>query len=158
VFMLSFYVPTNTTVCTSTSLQFRRAGQQGPTRKLTAALRRLLKQLLGTYSTTQVKYYKQTRKLEKSTFSVLFLKTYKDVKFTVDVSAFQTLCCCFCVPIRFLVDTSSWSRQLPTLVMFQSGKEQRRRPVVDSKGRVLAKFIFNLVSLFSVHTAILLFS
>ena len=98
---------------------------------------------------------KKTRKIDL--FSAI-PKTYKDVKFTVDVSAFQTLCCCFCVPIRFLVDTSSWSRQLPTLVMFQSGKEQRRRPVVDSKGRVLAKFVFNLVSLFSVHTAILLFS
>lgn len=45
---------------------------------------------------------------------------------------------------KFLVDTSSWSRQLPTLVQFQNGKEQRRRPVVDSKGRVLAKFIFNV--------------
>ena len=30
----------NTTVCTSTSIQFRRAGQQGPTRTLTAALKR----------------------------------------------------------------------------------------------------------------------
>ena len=51
-------------VCTSTSIQLRRAGQQGPTRTLTAALKRvdLIKQLLGTYSTTQVKYYIQTRK------------------------------------------------------------------------------------------------
>jgi len=48
------------------------------------------------------------------------------------------------------VDTSSWSRQLPTLILFQNGKEQRRRPVIDNKGRVLAKFVFNLVS-FSVH-------
>jgi len=42
---------------------FRRAGQQGPTRTLTltAVLKRVIKQLLGwpTYSTTQVKYYKQ---------------------------------------------------------------------------------------------------
>jgi len=37
---------------------FRRAGQQGPTRTLTAALKRVIKQLLGTYSITQVKYYK----------------------------------------------------------------------------------------------------
>jgi len=47
------------------------------------------------------------------------------------------------------VDTSSWSRQLPTLVLFQTGKEQRRRPVVDNKGRVLAKFTFSLVSISS---------
>ena len=38
---------------------FRRAGQQGPTRILTAALERVIKQLLGTYFITQVKYYKQ---------------------------------------------------------------------------------------------------
>jgi len=34
----------------------RRAGQQGPTRTLTAASKRVIKQLLGTYSITQVKY------------------------------------------------------------------------------------------------------
>ena len=38
---------------------FGRAGQQDPTRTLTAALKRELKQLLGTYSITQVKYYKR---------------------------------------------------------------------------------------------------
>jgi len=38
---------------------FRRAGQQGPTRTPTAALKRVIKQLLGTYSVTQVKYYKR---------------------------------------------------------------------------------------------------
>jgi len=32
----------------------------------------------------------QTRKLENSIFSMLFLKTFKDAKFTVDGSAFQT--------------------------------------------------------------------
>jgi len=43
----------------------------------TAALKRVMKQLLGTYSTTLVKYYKQTRKLKKSIFSMLFLKRLK---------------------------------------------------------------------------------
>ena len=39
---------------------FRRAGQQGPTKTLTtAALKRVIKRLLGTYSITQVKYYKR---------------------------------------------------------------------------------------------------
>ena len=38
---------------------FRRAGQQGPTRTLTAALKRVIKRLLGTHSITQVKYYKR---------------------------------------------------------------------------------------------------
>ena len=31
------------------------------------------------------------RKLEKSVFSMLFLKTFKDAKYTVDGCAFQTL-------------------------------------------------------------------
>jgi len=55
----SLYLPNNTTVCTSTSIHLRREGQQGLTRTLTAALKRLTKQLLDTYSITQVKYYKQ---------------------------------------------------------------------------------------------------
>ena len=61
----SFYLPNNTTVCTSTSIQVRRAGQQGPTRTLTAALKRSIKQLLGRayifYHTSKIL---QTRKLE----------------------------------------------------------------------------------------------
>ena len=44
------YLPNNTTVCTSTSIQLRRAGQQFPTRTLTAALKRVINQLLGTCS------------------------------------------------------------------------------------------------------------
>jgi len=58
----------NATACTSTSIQLRRAGQQGPIRTLTAGLKRLIKQLLGTYYMTQVKYYKQSRKLENQYF------------------------------------------------------------------------------------------
>jgi len=54
----SFYLPSNTTVCTSTSIQFRRAGQQGPTRTLTAALKRVIEQLLGTYS-----FYRMTARI-----------------------------------------------------------------------------------------------
>jgi len=38
---------------------FRRAGQQGPPRTLAAVLKRVIKQLLGTYSITQVKYCKR---------------------------------------------------------------------------------------------------
>ena len=48
----SFHLLHNTTVRTSTSIQLRRAGQQGLTRKLTAALERSLKQLLDTYSSS----------------------------------------------------------------------------------------------------------
>jgi len=58
------------------------------------------KQLLSTYSITPVKYYKQTRKLEKkSVFSMLFLKTFKDVKFTVvEHIVIQTSCAKFRIP------------------------------------------------------------
>jgi len=51
-----FYLPNDTTVRASTSIQLRRAGQQGSTRTLTAALKRVVKHLLGTYFITQ--YYK----------------------------------------------------------------------------------------------------
>ena len=43
----SFYLPNNTTLCTSTSIQFRRAGQQGPTRTLTAAPKTFNKAVTG---------------------------------------------------------------------------------------------------------------
>ena len=56
---------------------FRRAGQQGPTRTPTAALKRAIKQLLGSgyifYHTSKIL---QTRKLEKSAFPMLFLKKH----------------------------------------------------------------------------------
>ncbi|ELU14908.1 hypothetical protein CAPTEDRAFT_227823 [Capitella teleta] len=44
---------------------------------------------------------------------------------------------------KFKVSTSSWSRQLPTVILFQNGKETRRRPLIDGKGKVVAKFMFN---------------
>ena len=59
IIIIIILFPNNTTVCTLTSIQFRRSGQQGLTRTLTAALKRVIKQLLGTYSITQVKYYKR---------------------------------------------------------------------------------------------------
>ena len=66
----SFYLPNTTTVCTSTSIQSTRARQQGPTRTLTAALKHVIKQLLGTYSITQVKYYRDNpgRPVPEGTF------------------------------------------------------------------------------------------
>ena len=45
-------------VCTSTLIQLRRAGQQGPTRTLTAALKRSLKQLHNCY-TARLNLYPQ---------------------------------------------------------------------------------------------------
>jgi len=77
IFSSSFYLLNNTTVCTSTSIQFRRAGQQGPTRTLTAALKRLIKQLLGTYSITRVKYCKQTRKWKNQSVQCYSYKHFK---------------------------------------------------------------------------------
>jgi len=55
----SFYFPNNTTVGTYASLQLSRAGQQGPTRTLTAALKRLIKHLLDIHSTTRVQFWAQ---------------------------------------------------------------------------------------------------
>jgi len=46
IIIILFANNTTVSLCTSTSLQLRRAGQQGPTRTLTAALTRVIKQLL----------------------------------------------------------------------------------------------------------------
>ena len=48
---LSFYLPNDSRVCTSTSIGPTFSNSR--TRTLTAALKRLIKQLLGTYSTTR---------------------------------------------------------------------------------------------------------
>lgn len=57
------------------------------------------------------------------------LKTFRFVKF--DVSRYQA------EAKRFKIDTSTFSKQLPTVVLFQEGKEVKRRPQIDVKGRVL---------------------
>uniref|UniRef100_A0A0K8TMV0 Putative thioredoxin-like protein n=1 Tax=Tabanus bromius TaxID=304241 RepID=A0A0K8TMV0_TABBR len=43
---------------------------------------------------------------------------------------------------KYHVSDSSFSRQLPTIILFQNGKEVDRRPMVDSKGK-LTKFFFS---------------
>nr|CAI5845211.1 unnamed protein product [Callosobruchus analis] len=43
---------------------------------------------------------------------------------------------------KYNVSDSSMSRQLPTVVLFQGGKEVMRRPTLDSKGNVV-KFVFS---------------
>ena len=57
-------MPNNTTVYTFAWIRFRRAGQQGPIRTLTAALKRSIKKSLGAYTITQIKLL-QTRKTRK---------------------------------------------------------------------------------------------
>lgn len=39
---------------------------------------------------------------------------------------------------RYKVSTSPLSKQLPSLVLFQGGKEVMRRPQVDKKGRAVS--------------------
>ena len=59
------------------------------------------------------------------------LNTFKFVKF--DISRYQN------EAIKFKIDTSTFSKQLPTIILFQDGKEVKRRPQIDVKGRVLDK-------------------
>lgn len=42
---------------------------------------------------------------------------------------------------KYHVSDSSLSKQLPTIIVFQDGKEVNRRPTVDSKGKLI-KFTF----------------
>lgn len=54
--------------------------------------------------------------------------------------------------VKFKIDTSSWSKQLPTVILFQGGKESDRRPGF-LKGKV-QKFSFeyeNLVNAFGLN-------
>lgn len=53
---------------------------------------------------------------------------------------------------KYYIDDSSFSRQLPTVIVFKNGEESARRPAIDSTGR-LQKFIFNEVysELFQLH-------
>ncbi|KRF98922.1 uncharacterized protein Dwil_GK26915, partial [Drosophila willistoni] len=43
---------------------------------------------------------------------------------------------------KYGINDSSFSRQLPTVILFQQGKEVDRRPCVDAKGK-LQKFFFS---------------
>jgi len=47
---------------------------------------------------------------------------------------------------KYKINTTTLSKQLPTLILFQEGKESMRRPVVNQNGK-LAKFALNYVSL-----------
>ena len=56
------------------------------------------------------------------------------------------VCVCVCEPdlcpplrhYRYKVSASPLSKQLPSLVIFQGGKEVMRRPQVDKKGRAVS--------------------
>jgi thiol-disulfide isomerase/thioredoxin len=74
-----------------------------------------------------------------NTFAELSAKyTLDNLKFgKVDATRFPQLA------EKYRVNTSSWTKQLPTLILFQNGKEVRRRPVIDGKGNIVVKFIFS---------------
>lgn len=47
---------------------------------------------------------------------------------------------------KYNINDSSKSQQLPTLILFQEGKELERRPYADRQGK-LVKFLFSMVSI-----------
>ncbi len=49
---------------------------------------------------------------------------------------------------RYQVSVSSFSKQLPTLVLFRGGKEVKRRPEIDVGGNVTRKFVMSEVRTF----------
>merc|ERR1712226_1038796 len=55
----------------------------------------------------------------------------------VDVTRFPDLA------KQYYISTSSWTKQLPSVILFQAGKESRRRPACDQSGKVAQKFIFS---------------
>lgn len=53
---------------------------------------------------------------------------------------------------KYHVSDSSMSKQLPTLIMFKDGKEYVRRPIGDSKGKLI-RFLFsqeNIIAAFDL--------
>ncbi|XP_052266015.1 thioredoxin-related transmembrane protein 2 homolog isoform X2 [Dreissena polymorpha] len=65
----------------------------------------------------------------------------------IDVSRYSD------VADHFKVSNSSFSKQLPTLIVFQDGKEKMRRPAVSAKGTVV-KYVFtkeNIVKDFEIN-------
>ena len=82
----------------------RRAGQQGPTRTLTAAVKRVIKQLLLLYHTSKIL---QTRKLEKNqsfqccSLSVIYLPHLTVVSFEqCEATDSVPVSCSECTPAR----------------------------------------------------------
>uniref|UniRef100_T1J6J3 Thioredoxin domain-containing protein n=1 Tax=Strigamia maritima TaxID=126957 RepID=T1J6J3_STRMM len=77
-----------------------------------------------------------------ATFATVFAKLSLDyhldnLKFgKLDVAKYPA------VAKEFQIDDSSFSRQLPTVILFKNGKEVSRRPIVDGQNRV-GKFFFN---------------
>ena len=49
------------------------------------------------------------------------------------------------VAAKYQVNDTSFSRQLPTVILFKNGEEFCRRPAVNSKGKI-EKFFFTEVS------------
>ena len=54
------------------------------------------------------------------------------------------------VAAKYYINDTSFSRQLPTVILFKNGEEFCRRPSVNSKGKI-EKFIFTEVSKFLSH-------
>ena len=46
---------------------------------------------------------------------------------------------------KYGINDSSMSRQLPTVILFKSGKEVTRRPAADDRGKLI-KFFFTEVN------------
>ncbi|KAL4640622.1 thioredoxin-related transmembrane protein 2-B [Arapaima gigas] len=77
------------------------------------------------------------------TLCIVFLMTCKPplymgpeyIKYFSDKTIDATI---FCLSPRYKVSTSPLSKQLPSLLLFQGGKELMRRPQVDKKGRAVS--------------------
>lgn len=51
--------------------------------------------------------------------------------------------------LRFNVDSSSWSKQLPSVIVFENGKETNRKPFISPKGTVV-RYRFTKVCSFMI--------
>lgn len=58
---------------------------------------------------------------------------------------------------KYKINTSTLSKQLPTVILFQNGKETMRRPLVNDKGKLIP-FAFTYVSIIIIAGSIQIFN
>lgn len=113
----------------------------------------LEEELLGEYNTTWFITFYAVWNPTCANFAPIFAKLSSDyyldnLKFgKVDIGRYPD------AAKKYQIDDSSFSKQLPTVILFQDGKEVMRRPVTDTKGKFI-KFLFsedNIKRVFSLN-------
>ena len=105
-----------------------------------------------TFAKLSSKYFNLNQFFKKEWFNSTLLLRYSldNLKFgKIDVGRFPD------VAAKYRINDTSFSRQLPTVILFKNGEEFCRRPAVNSKGNI-EKFFFTEVSYLSTFLFVLI--